>query len=146
MAAVQIRDILKSLRTFYGQLSERFALQQQRVSGEKLPYLPEYIAAHEKQIAAGFREIETSTDPGVLDTWLQFGAVETLETILGQLDLHDGMTENDILAAALQVDDRLIALYRDLAGESSIPRVQDPFDGFAELQKARERQLAIAIF
>lgn len=145
MAAVQIRDILKSLRTFYGQLSERFALQQQRVSGEKLPYLLEYIAAHEKQIAAGFREIETSTDPGVLDTWLQFGADETLQNILSQLDLHEGMTENDILAAALQVDDRLIALYRELAGESSIPHVQELFEGFAKMQDARERQLARAI-
>lgn len=145
MSSVQIRDILESLRSFYRQLSEQFTLERQRVSGGQLPFLLEYIAAHEKQLESSVEEFEESTDAGLLDTWLQFGADEALENILSQLDLHEGMAEDDILAAALQVDDRLIALYRQLAGESSVPQVQDLFDGFTNMQEARERQLARAI-
>lgn len=145
MPAVQIRDILESLRTFYGQLSERFACEQQRVSGKQLPYLLDYIATHERQLEAGVERFEESAGAGLLNTWLQFGAGGALEMILSQIDLHEGMTEDDILAEALQVDDRLIALYRELASESSVPHVQELFDGLAKMQEARELQLARAI-
>lgn len=83
MPAVQIRDILKSLRTFYGQLSERFAREQQRVGGQQLPYLLDYIATHEKQLEAGVERIEESAGVGLPNTLLQLGA---LEMILSQID------------------------------------------------------------
>lgn len=55
------------------------------------------------------------------------------------------MTEDDVLAEASRVDHRMIALYRELSGESSVPHVQELFDGFAKMQEARECQLARAI-
>jgi len=145
MSAVQIRDILNSLRNFYVQLAERFASEQENVSDQQLPYLLEYIATHEKLLAAGIQNFAESADAGLLNTWLQFGAGQTLEQILNQIDLHEGMSKYDILTKALNADGQLIALYEGLAAESSAPQVQELFGSLASMQEARERQLARAI-
>ncbi len=145
MASVQVRDILNSIRTFYGSLSERFREAQQTIQGGQLPYLLEYISIHEGQLGNGIEEFEENAEASLLDTWLQFGAVETLDGILGQLKLTPEMTEDDILAAALKVDTQLIALYEELAGESSVPHVRELFEALAKMQEARERQLARAV-
>jgi rubrerythrin len=91
------------------------------------------------------RSTKGNSEASLLDTWLQFGAVETLDGILGQLKLTPEMTEDDILAAALKVDTQLIALYEELAGESSVPHVRELFEALAKMQEARERQLARAV-
>lgn len=145
MSAVQIRDILRSLQSFYVQLAGRFSAEQENANDEQLPYLLAYIADHEKQLAEAMQKFEGSADAGLLDTWLQFGADETLEQILKQVDLQKGMSKYDVLASALKVDGQLIALYEALAGESSVPHVQELFENLASMQDARERQLARAI-
>lgn len=145
MSAVQIRDILNSLRNFYVQLAERFAAEEENVNDEQLPYLLEYIADHEEQLAAGIEKFKQSADARLLNTWLQFGAGESLEQILKQVDLHEGMSKYDVLAKALRADGQLIVLYEALAGDSSVPQVQELFESLASMQEARERQLARAI-
>lgn len=145
MASVQVRDILDSIRTFYGCLSDRFKQAQQNVQGEQLPYLLEYIAIHEGQLGTGIEEFEENAEDGLLDTWLQFGSDETLKGILDQLELNSDMNEDEVLAAALKVDTQLISLYQELAGESSVPHVRELFEALAKMQEARERQLARAI-
>ena len=145
MASVQVRDILDSIRAFYGQLSERFKQAQQSVQGDQLPYLLEYIAIHEGQLGTGIEEFEENAEESLLDTWLQFGADETLTGILNQVELTPDMTEDEVLAAALKVDSQLISLYEELAGESSVPHVRELFEALARMQEARERQLARAV-
>ena len=145
MASVQVRDILDSIRVFYSRLSERFKQAQQTVQGDQLPFLLEYIAMHEAQLGTGIEEFEENAESSLLDTWLQFGADETLEETLNKLRLEPDMTEDDVLAEALKVDARLIALYEELAGESSVPHVRELFEALARMQEARERQLARAV-
>ena len=145
MASVQVREILDSIRTFYGRLAERFKEAQQSIQGGQLPYLLEYIAIHEGQLDTGIEEFEENAEDGLLDTWLQFGAGETLDGILQQLKLTPEMTEDEVLAAALRVDTQLIALYEELAGECSVPHVRELFEALAKMQEARERQLARAV-
>ncbi len=110
-----------------------------------MPYLLEYIAYHEGQLGTGIGEFEENAEECLLDTWLQFGADETLDGILKQLKLTPAMTEDEVLAAALKVDAQLITLYEELAGESSVPHVRELFEALAKMQEARERQLARAV-
>ena len=145
MASVQVREILDSIRAFYGRLSERFKEAQKSIRGGQLPYLLEYIAIHEGQLGTGIEKFEENAEDSLLDTWLQFGAGETLDRILQQLKLTPDMTEDDVLATALDVDAQLIALYEELAGESSVPHVRELFEALAKMQEARERQLARAV-
>jgi len=145
MASVQVRDILDSIRAFYGQLSERFRQAEQTIQGGQLPYLLEYIAIHEGQLGTGIEAFEENAEDTLLDTWLQFGADETLKDILQQLKLTPDMSEDEVLAVALRIDSQLIALYEELAGESSIRQVSELFEALAKMQEARERQLARAV-
>ncbi|MBI1314876.1 hypothetical protein GC176_26570 [bacterium] len=145
MPSVQVRDILSSIQRFYHELASRFRQAQKNVQGERLPYLLQYIAIHEGQLGTGIEEFEENADMCLLNTWLQFGAEESLNGILQRLDLKQGMTEDEILAAALQVDTQLIRLYDELAGESSVPRVRELFEALSRMQEARERQLARAV-
>lgn len=142
MPSVQVRDILDSIRGFYGELSDRFRAEQQRLDGEPLSYLLQYLSVHEQELEQSIAKFEDDADAAVLDTWLQFGADDTLDEALKGLDLHPGMTSDDIVGEALKVDTRLIELYKELAGESSVGHVSELFEGLARMQEARERQLA----
>ena len=144
MAAVQVRDILDSIAGFYRRLSELCTTARQNTQGERLPYLLEYIAAHELQLATSVEQFEETAESGLLDTWLQFGADESLDGILAQLNIQSDMPEDDIVREVLNVDSKLIALYEALAGETSSPHVEELFEGLAQMQEARERQLARA--
>ena len=145
MSSVQVKDILCSIRRFYASLAEAFEDALPEATGEQIPFLLEYIAHHEKQLQDFCEDLEEESDPGVLNTWLQFGAEESLDQILAGLDLHAGMDEDEILGEALKVDSKLVARYEQLAGESSVLHVQDLFEDLARLQEARERQLARVI-
>ncbi len=146
MPSLQIRSILDSFRNFYGELAECFQSQVVSSTGQQLPYLCQYIAEHEREIQKAIDNFENETaDEALLDTWLQFGADETLRRILDELELRAGMTEDDVIGEALKADAKIIALYRELAGESGVPDVRELFEGFANMQNARTRQLARAI-
>ena len=143
MPSVQVRDILESLRTFYSRLAERFSRERTQAEGERLQILLECIANHERQLESGIAQFEDeSADTGLLDTWLQFGAAETLDQIIGELELDCEMTESEVLASALQVDSKLVDLYEELGGETSVPDVCEFFQNLVKMQDARTRQLA----
>lgn len=145
MAAVQVRDILNAISRFYQRLSRLFASAQKHARGERLPYVLEYIVAREKQLATSLEQFKETANPGLLDTWLQFGAEETLTEMLAQIDIPANMAEDDIVGEVLKIDAKLITLYEALAKKTSVLHVRELFESLANVQEARERQLAFAM-
>ena len=145
MPAIQVRDILEGVRRIHHQLSERYEALSKIEPDERLDLLLEYMARHEENFNQCLARYEDEAASGILDTWLPFVPDEITSSALEQVEMHAGVSADELIGNALSVDKRLIALYEVLAGSTSVPHVQELFTNLVQLEEAKDRRYSSAI-
>lgn len=143
MPSKQVKDILDHVRSAHHQLNQTCKRLGAEEADSRLQMLLEYLGRHEERFCLALKRYEENAGgKGVLETWLKFPSDEDIEDALKDLDLHAGMSAEEIIQQVLSFDARLIALYRNL--ENSVPssQVRAFFADLAQLEEGHEHQYA----
>ncbi|MFQ5731254.1 MAG: hypothetical protein ACE5KM_04780, partial [Planctomycetaceae bacterium] len=125
MPARKVKDIVDHIRACHARLSEQYADFGNQHTNERIRLLLAFMAQHEQSFEASLADYEHDAATGILDTWIPFVPEEALNDALEDLELHDGMDPEDVISDALALDRKLIDLYRHLASETAVPRIQE---------------------
>ncbi|PQO25651.1 hypothetical protein C5Y96_22790 [Blastopirellula marina] len=143
MPSKQVKDILDHIRSVHHQLNK---VCRELSAGEpdaRLQLLLEYIGRHEEVFNSAVRRYEKEANvKTAIETWLQFSADESINEAFHDLDLHPGMTAEEIVEQVLAFDAKLMTLYRDLADSTSSSQVRELFSDLVQMAEGKQHQYA----
>lgn len=142
MPSTQVKDILEHIRTFHHQVSEYYKELSSQEPDERVELLLQYLARHEENFNETLGKYEEEAAQGVLDTWLQFAADDTIDAALQPIELDKNMDPDEIIRYAMILDRRLIQLYREIADSTGVSSVRDLFSNLILMEESKDRQYA----
>ena len=140
----QVRDILDHAREFHKRLEEFYQNLAQNEAVARIKMLLEYLSRHEKFLEQGIANFEESASEQVLDTWFQFTQDKETLKLPEAVNIKSHMSVEDVIRMGLELDDRLIRLYKDAAENAEVPEVKDVFNNLLEMEKEEEHHLVRA--
>lgn len=145
MASLQIKDILGHIRRYHHQLANQLGELKVHESDPRVRLLLEYMARHEINFEKTLNGYEKDAAKSILATWIKYVPDDAVTEAANQLKLHDEMPADEILAAVIAFDRALTDMYRELADETSVPRVQDLFTKLIDLENRKDRKFSITV-
>lgn len=145
MASLQIKEILDHIRRYHHQLANQLEELKSHQSDPRIRLLLEYMSRHEINFEKTLSGYEKDTAKSILETWIKYVPDDAITQAANQLKLHDEMSAGDILAAVIEFDRALTDMYRELADETSVPRVQELFTKLIDLEDRKDRKLSISV-
>lgn len=140
----QVRDILDHAREFHKKLHEFYQQLASQEKAARIKLLLEYLDGHEKLLEQGIANFEQSASEQILDTWFQFTQDDEILKLPETLQLKSYMSVEEVIRMGLELDDRLIKLYKDAVENSEVPEVQDVFNNLLAMEQQEERHLVRA--
>jgi rubrerythrin len=140
----QVRDVLNHAREFHKRLSEFYRNLADHEETARIKMLLEHIGTHEKSLERGLANFEESASKQVLDTWFQYTQDESTLKLPEAMEIRPHMSVEDVIRIGLELDDRLIELYKDAAESADVPEVREVFNNLLEMQQQDKHHLVRA--
>jgi hypothetical protein len=138
----QTRDILDHAREFHHRVGEIYHCLSDKAERQRAKILLDYMSRREVNLEKAMEYFEGQAAQGVLNTWFNYTQKE--ETLALQEDeaLRPDMTVEEVVRAALRLDDCLITLYRKMADSAASAEVRAVFKSLLAMEEKEKRQLA----
>ncbi|QDV85826.1 hypothetical protein [Planctomycetes bacterium TBK1r] len=145
MPSLQIKAILELIRDYHHQLADQLESLAGHESDQRIRLLLDYMARHEINFEKTLAGYENDTAKSILQTWIKYVPDDAVTKATEQLNFHDEMPADEILAAVITFDRALTDMYRELAEETSVPRIHELFTKLIDLEDRKDRQFSISI-
>ena len=142
MPSRQVHDVLDWILAFHQQLADRFQSLAKCADDERVQLMFEDMGKRELRIAKSISEYEKGASSNVLNTWLQFGSETELPKVLDVDHLDATLEPPAIVERALEIDDVLVELYRELEGSTSVPELDELFASLVALEESKQHHYA----
>lgn len=144
MRIERCKDILDHARAFhrliaqcYHRLGNNHATQEGH-----LGMVLDYLETHEKHLEENLLGYEDQAAPKVLDHWFRLSPCEAkLDELKGILE-KDRVSERDVIALAMEVDDCMIDMYKHVARNAEDEDVRTLFQALMTLEENERRRMA----
>ena len=137
-----VKDVLDFARQLHEALSRQYSELEQLSTSERAQLMLGYLARHERRLAEALRGYEEDAAKGILRTWLQYAprldSGPLVEKVRG-VDLND---VEAVVAAALEVDDHLLAIYREIEEQADIEPLREVARSLQQIERNEEHLLA----
>jgi rubrerythrin len=122
------------IRKIYGELNEHAEL-------ERVKMLLDYLSRHEQHMEEALARFERNARQGILNAWLEYSPTLDVDEVLRNCKLRDGMSADEIVDAAVNFDNTLIELYREVAGKVNDATVKEVFQNLLALEEKEKIQV-----
>ena len=136
MRFCQVSQLLDWIDTFHQALAEQYKALADKAVQERAALLLNYLAEHQKLLAASMKKYEIDSANNLLTTWSdQCPELDLPESVI-QLHstLSDKSTE-EIIQYVIEFHDILIDMYKTLADKATNPSVKNLFENLAEMER-----------
>lgn len=141
-----VEDVLEVVTRFHQALAERFAELEQLTTSERAQLMLDYLCRHEQNLARATDQFEQDASAGLLHTWLQYSSDLQPDALLERVRSVDLNDVSGIVPIALEVDDYLLNLYRQVADHTDSPAVREVFLSLAQVEDVERHKLSRAAF
>lgn len=130
----QVREVLDFGRELHTQIEKFYKKSSAQEQQVRVKMLLDYLSRHEKHMAEGLKHFEEETKKSILDFWLQYAPSAEIEDMIKGLSVHPAMTVDEVIKIAMDFDDALVELYKDVAREADDPDVKAVFENLVEME------------
>ena len=137
-----VKDVLDFGRQLHEALARQYTELEQLSTSERAQLMLGYLARHEQRLAEALRGYEEDAANGILRTWLQYAPrldAGPLVEKIRDVDLND---VEAVVAAALAVDDHLLAIYREIEEQADIEALREVARSLQQIERNEEHLLA----
>jgi rubrerythrin len=128
----QIKDVLDYSRQLHAQIRRYYDSLNAQTGQKRVKMLLDYLSRHEKHMEESLDQYEHEAKQGVLDVWLQYAPSTKIEEKLKQCVVRPGMAVDEIVKIALEFDDALVQLYKEVVREVDDEKVRAVFRNLIE--------------
>lgn len=138
-----VQDILVWTQTFHRALAREFERLSKGPVQERVALLLQYLADHERALAAAVHHFEADAQKELLNTWHDHFPELDMPEDLEQLEAHlESADTTEVLNAALRFHDVLIRLYEEIRNTAPTDEVRDVFDNLLTRECREKERLA----
>ena len=130
-----VHDVLDWVKTVHSQLRKVYEYASGETQDQRTAMLLDYLAQHEAMLVKAMARYDRDAGKDVLETWCDYNPQFPLPTEPGQLKAElDGLSTADVIDHYLRCHERLVDLYKQLAGEADTPEIEEIFSNLAQLE------------
>ena len=137
----QVKDVIEysqeihtKLAKFYNQLSEKHQLSH-------IKMLLDYLNRHERNLADSLSQYENDAAQQMMNTWLQYAPTTKLEDKIKYFPIHSDMTLQEVIDIALDLDNALVDLYRNVAQNVDTQELRELFQSLIDMEKKKKKRM-----
>lgn len=116
----QINESISLAAEFHGRLGRLYERLAGEVEKERVAMLLDYLKRHKTRLQEGLKQYAAMGRQNQGERWMQYppgGDLLSLKDIEPSADI----TVDDLVALAMELDDRLLAFYQEMADTSDLP-------------------------
>lgn len=140
----QLKDVLDYLINAHQQMGEYYTQLSDTVLQQRVKLILDYLAEHENHISNELLQYEKDAPYGVLNAWFQDIQDDPLLLKLEQPPAPD-LSEEQVMRIALELDDRLISLYEQLASHCKSSAARDALENLLDQEKQRKKRFVLSM-
>jgi rubrerythrin len=141
-----VADVLDVVKQFHSALARQFAELEQVTTSERAQLMLDYLHRHERNLAKAIEQYFNDANESVLHAWLQYAPEVHPEELLQKVRSVDLNDVDSIVRVALEIDDYLLDLYREVAAHADTDEVKDAFESFVRVENNERHNVARGAF
>jgi len=138
----QTRDVLDHAVAFHSRLGKFYHRLSNHTEQQRLKLLLDYFSRHEKHLRRSLEDFEDETAEQLLNTWFDFTTGSDLDKLPAKTEIDPNTTVDQVIHLAMELDDHLIALYREMASRADIPELKQLFESLLKLEEQEQHRMA----
>ena len=134
----QVKDLVRKLARFHGEISSKFETMESSCRREKVKMLLDYMTEHEKKLETGLLEFEKTADPALMKTYFSFTPDRKRWEALQAMQLAEDASFRDAVDLVLEADQLLLDLLQEIVCNTETEDVHRLFQSL--LENARKQR------
>ena len=141
MAVITIADVLHQAERFEQMLADYYGKLAETTTREGVRLLTDYMSRHRIHIHAALEKFSSERVEHVLESPLRYQPQAADCRCFEQVDLAPDASAQEVLDAAVKLDECLMSLYRQVLQQEVEPEVRDLFESFLHAEERDEIEL-----
>lgn len=138
----QTKDVLNHARKFHRRLSEFYEDLKDSVQKERTRVLLDHLSRHETYLDEALAKFQEAVSDNVLDSFINHKADSANVSAITDFEIHDDMTVDDVVAAAMHFDACLVRFYGDMARKTNSAKVREMFENLLVMEQHEQIELS----
>jgi hypothetical protein len=121
----QVKDFLEFGKHLHGEIKRFYEEANEGTKPERVRMLLDYLSRHEQHLEESLARFEKGARSGILNAWLEYPPDLDVEAVMARHKLAEVQTSDDLIAVALDFDETLVALYREVSAKVGEPKLKE---------------------
>ena len=141
MAVITVADVLKTVEDFESRLVEYYADISKSTTSEGVHLLADYMGRHRRRLSAALERVPEAKRERISGCHLRYEPVRPSCSCFEDRKLSSDSPASAILDLAVDVDECLIGLYRQVLQQDLDPEVRELFEALLHCEEWDEVEL-----
>ncbi len=138
----QAGELLDAVRGFHRELADFYRQLSDRAAKDRVRVLLDYMSRHEENFEAALADYDDQSARALLKTFMQFAPDPAILAIPDVEHIDSGMTVDDVIDLAMNLDERLVRFYSEAADLSQVEDLRVLFGKLKQRENARKAALS----
>ena len=134
----------KDVKATAEQIVAEILSYKQKFIEQKNKMLLDFLSRHEEHMAESLARFEKESRHGILEAWLEYSPGLDVDTVMCKFHLCENPSSDEIIQLALDFDDTLVNLYKEVAEKVNDSKVKEVFKNLLQLEEKEKIQVARA--
>lgn len=139
----QVRDILNVAVEFHRRLKDFYRRLGEQTDRDRIQILLDHMSRHEEDFEQAMAKYNQERSKELLDTWMQYTPDQRSLDVPEPETLRADMTVDEVVATALDLDEKLVRFYSEAAHLAKTPEVKHLFEELTQQQQDAQAKLKV---
>jgi len=137
------KDVLDYVRGFHRHLSEFYHNLSNKTEKQRVKILLDYLSGHETHLEENLVRYEEDVSERILNAWFQYPPPKEVLNACKCVVIEDkeDLSVDSVIEMALQLDDCLIDLYKEMVKSSEFDEVKEVFSNLLAMTRQKKMDL-----
>jgi len=140
----QVREFVDFGKHLHGRIKALFDDINEHAQLERVKMLLEFLSRHEEHMEESLARFEKDARSGILEAWLEYSPSLDVEAVMDRFHVSEKPSSDEIFQIAMDFDDTLVKLYREVAEKVNDSRTQQVFQNLLQLEEREKIQVVRA--
>ena len=140
----QVREFVDFGKHLHGKLKALFDELNEHAQLERVKMLLDFLSRHEEHMEESLARFEKESRHGILEAWLEYSPGLDVNKVMCKFHLSENPSSDEIIQLALDFDDTLVNLYKEVVENANDSKVKEVFKNLLQLEEKEKIQVARA--
>ena len=136
-----VKDVLDHAQELHEGLAAYYRRLAGDARGERVRLLLDYLARHEANMAQALGRYGDETAAKIRDTWFRNAPDDAVLACIPPAGPVAGMTLDEIVGVAIQLDDCITDLYLAAARNAELPEAREAFRNLVDAERQEKQRM-----